>query len=124
VDSNPAFSLDEQASISLIWSRVAEDYSPFDVDVTTEAPLVRTLTTAHVVITRGTDLRGVMMPSGLSGGMAYLSVFGEFDSEFVSFPFYLSAHPIEILFHLLIPTLPPSHPHPPIFLSPPSHLCI
>ncbi|MBY0573291.1 MAG: PKD domain-containing protein [Undibacterium sp.] len=45
--SKPAFSLDnipstfndaEQAMIQKIWQRVTEDYSPFDVDVTTEKP--------------------------------------------------------------------------------------
>jgi hypothetical protein len=33
-----SFNADEQAVISRIWGRVAEDWAPFDVDVTTERP--------------------------------------------------------------------------------------
>jgi len=39
VDGNPsAFSTKELQNIRAIWQRVAEDYAPFDVDVTTEDP--------------------------------------------------------------------------------------
>lgn len=38
-DGNPStFSNSEHADIQDIWRRVAEDFAPFDVDVTTEAP--------------------------------------------------------------------------------------
>jgi chitodextrinase len=44
IDGNPsAFSDTELARIQGIWERVAEDYSPFDVDVTTEDPGVEAL---------------------------------------------------------------------------------
>ena len=36
MDSDPAFSDTEKSHIVTMWRRVAEDYSPFDVDVTTE----------------------------------------------------------------------------------------
>jgi hypothetical protein len=43
-DGNPAaFSADELASMRAIWERVAEDYSPFDVDVTTQDPGIEAL---------------------------------------------------------------------------------
>ncbi|WP_232680532.1 zinc-dependent metalloprotease family protein [Nocardioides sp. R-C-SC26] len=38
LDGSPAFSDAEHARIQEVWQRVAEDYAPFDVDVTTEEP--------------------------------------------------------------------------------------
>ncbi len=39
LDADPTtFNTDEQLLVSRIWARVAEDYAPFDVDVTTERP--------------------------------------------------------------------------------------
>lgn len=37
-DDDPAISAEERADIVAMWRAVAEDYSPFDVDVTTEEP--------------------------------------------------------------------------------------
>jgi hypothetical protein len=69
----------EQLAIHRIWQRVAEDYAPFDVDVTTDPALESSLNnnTAHVVITRDTDATGKAMPSQGAGGVAYISVFGQ-----------------------------------------------
>ena len=36
LDSNPAFNDAEKTLIQDIWRRVAEDYAPFNIDVTTE----------------------------------------------------------------------------------------
>ena len=41
------FSDEEQTRIQRIWARVAEDYAPFDVDVTTEQPATFTRYTAR-----------------------------------------------------------------------------
>ncbi|WP_020472808.1 M12 family metallo-peptidase [Zavarzinella formosa] len=41
--SSSTFSANEQTRIQLIWQRVAEDYAPFNVDVTTEDPGVEAL---------------------------------------------------------------------------------
>ncbi|MFO1477592.1 MAG: M12 family metallo-peptidase [Verrucomicrobiota bacterium] len=80
-----AFSLDsdfttfsdaEQQAIKYVWLRVAEDYAPFDVDVTTEPPGTLTATTAEALITRNTDNDGNANPSSTAGGVAYVSVFG------------------------------------------------
>ncbi len=69
----------EQTEIIRIWERVAEDYAPFDVDVTTEEPATFTSTTGRVLITTSTDSNGVAMPgSSTSAGIAYLDVFGDF----------------------------------------------
>lgn len=37
-DGDTTFSATERAAVQEIWERVAEDYAPFDVDVTTQAP--------------------------------------------------------------------------------------
>lgn len=48
IDNKPEFNDAEKAHIADIWARVAEDYAPFDVDVTTEDP-------GDAAITRDTD---------------------------------------------------------------------
>jgi hypothetical protein len=65
----------EQLAIRRIWQRVSEDYSPFDVDVTTERPSAFTTRTAHALITRNADANGELNPSSAGGGVAYISVF-------------------------------------------------
>ncbi len=76
-DGDPTtFSDAEQAVIIQVWERVAEDYAPFDVDVTTEEPATFTSTTGRTVITKNVDANGANMPSSTAGGVAYLSVFG------------------------------------------------
>ncbi len=77
------FSQQEMDSIAYIWTRVSEDYSPFDVDVTTEPPSSMGLQVGHVVVTRGTDRYGTEMPSGISGGLAFMNVFGSKNYPFV-----------------------------------------
>jgi hypothetical protein len=70
------FSDAEQSAIRRIWQRVAEDYAPFNVDVTTERPGAFTARTAQAVITRHTDANGAENPASSSGGVAYVGVFG------------------------------------------------
>jgi hypothetical protein len=70
------FSDSEQAVIKRVWQRVAEDYAPFNVDVTTERPSSFGTRTAHALITRNTDASGAANPSSTAGGVAYVSVFG------------------------------------------------
>jgi hypothetical protein len=66
----------EQTAIQRIWFRVAEDYAPFDVDVTTERPATLNNRTAMALITRNTDANGNANPFSTAGGVAYVSVFG------------------------------------------------
>jgi hypothetical protein len=66
----------EQEVIYETWLRVAEDYAPFDVDVTTEQPEAWTRTTAHALITPPTDANGVACPHDGAGGVAYDNIFG------------------------------------------------
>jgi hypothetical protein len=70
------FNDSEQLAIKRIWQRMAEDYAPFNIDVTTERPAVFTTRTAHALITRNTDANGVNNPSSTAGGVAYVNVFG------------------------------------------------
>jgi hypothetical protein len=70
------FSDAERLAIKRIWQRVAEDYAPFDIDVTTERPDFFNSRTAHALITRNTDANGARNPASDSGGVAYLNVFG------------------------------------------------
>jgi PKD repeat protein len=88
LDGNPAaFSDAELQRIQNIWRRVAEDYAPFDVDVTTEEPLADAIARSgsgdldygtRVLVTRDwTKLTS--SPCGC-GGVAYVGVFN-FTSE-------------------------------------------
>lgn len=81
-DGNPsAFSSTELTNIQEIWQRVAEDYAPFEVDVTTEDP-----GTAAIVKSGTSDLNyGIRVCIGGSsydwfadgaGGVTYLDSFG------------------------------------------------
>jgi hypothetical protein len=70
------FSDAEQTAIQRVWLRVAEDYAPFNVDVTTERPATMGSTTAEALITRNTDADTNPNPSSSAGGVAYVSVFG------------------------------------------------
>src|SRR5262245_10331172 len=63
------FSDAEQLAIKRIWQRVAEDYAPFNIDVTTERPAAFGARTAHALITRNTDGDGNPNPSSSSGGI-------------------------------------------------------
>jgi hypothetical protein len=69
------FSDSEQAVIRRVWQRVAEDYAPFNVDVTTERPASFNSRTAHALVTRKTDADGNSNPSSGAGGVAYTGVF-------------------------------------------------
>lgn len=71
------FSVDEQTYILQIWERVAEDYAPFDVDVTTEQPTNWTVNTAHALITQTNDVNGIACPHLGAGGIAYVDTFGQ-----------------------------------------------
>ena len=79
LDGDPAtFNIQEQDAIQYIWQRVAEDYAPFDVDVTTEDP-----GDAAIFRTSSSDLqygsRAVISPTNFTGnsigGIAYVGVF-------------------------------------------------
>ncbi|MCX7098176.1 MAG: cadherin-like domain-containing protein [Methylococcales bacterium] len=68
------FNGEEQYAIMEIWHRMAEDYAPFDIDVTTEDPVFFTSTSAHVLFTRNRDANGYFMPASGAGGVAFVDV--------------------------------------------------
>lgn len=77
LDGNPAsFSSSELSSIAQIWRRTAEDFAPFDVDVTTQEP-ANFINTARALITKNVDQFGIAMPASGAGGVAYLDVWGD-----------------------------------------------
>ena len=78
IDGNTnTFSDAEQAVIISTWERVAEDYAPFDIDVTTEQPAAWTMNTAHALITPVVDAKGTNCPHFGFGGIAYVDIFGQ-----------------------------------------------
>jgi hypothetical protein len=74
--NSAAFSASEMSDIVAVWRAVAEDYAPFDVDITTIQPASLSNTAmqyiSHVCI--GGDGSGPGFTS--SGGVAYVGVFG------------------------------------------------
>ena len=70
------FSSAELNQIAEIWHRVAEDYAPFNVDVTTQLPATFGPTVGRILITQDIDANGVNMPSYGAGGVAYVNVWG------------------------------------------------
>lgn len=90
LDDSAAFSDTERAAIQSIWQRVAEDYAPFDVDVTTqdpgEAAIARTSSADDVfgtraLITPSSQASTAICGSGGCGGVAYVDVFDALGSS-------------------------------------------
>lgn len=78
-DNDPTtFNTEEQTIIQQIWLRVAEDYAPFDVDVTTEYPGEAALTRSNSA-DNNYGIRALVSPIssyiGNYGGIAYVGVF-------------------------------------------------
>ena len=71
-----AFSEEEISDIAEIWQQVAEDYVPFDVDVTTEDPGKRGPNIGWILITSSTDTNDKSLPEPKAGGVSYLNTFG------------------------------------------------
>ena len=71
-----AFTSYEQGQIALIWQRVAEDFAPFDIDVTTQAfTSPQQPTVVHAVITSSTQTNGQAMPADGAVGESHLRAF-------------------------------------------------
>ena len=79
------FSVSEQQHILTAWAKVAEDYAPFDVNVTTVRSAVMNARVAYVMITPGKDKNGVSLPHDCYGGIAYVNVFGAWQNYLISF---------------------------------------
>ncbi len=66
----------EREQICEIWLRVAEDFAPFNIDVTTVEPASFHPTAGRLLITRDHDKNGAALPSAGAGGVAYVGPFG------------------------------------------------
>ncbi len=86
LDSDPGFNAEEHAVIQEVWLRVAEDYAPFDVNVTTkdlgEAAITRNGSSDQVYGARAQITDDVQAHADLCGsefctGIAYIGVFDE-----------------------------------------------
>ena len=82
-DADPStFSEAERKDIGEIWHRIAEDFSAFDVDVTTEAPAAFGPKVGHILITSNSTVSGGAMPHYNAGGVAYVGVWGYSNYEY------------------------------------------
>lgn len=93
IDSNFSnFNNEERRSIAWIWAQVAEDYAPFDVNVTTKRPanlsdvLGRSSTSdtkygAHVVISSQANLSKKACSGGACSGIAFIGTFTHFKGK-------------------------------------------
>ena len=76
-NGNPStWSTTELNVVADIWRRMAEDFAPYDIDVTTEQPAVFNSNVGHVVVTYKTDANGNPIFVCNCGGVAYVDVFG------------------------------------------------
>jgi hypothetical protein len=84
-DGNPkSFSDSEVSSMAEIWARVAEDFAPFDVDITTEEPKQYGQNVAWIVVT-DSELRSKHpLPSPKAGSTTYMNVFGYAQAAYYS----------------------------------------
>ena len=85
IDGNPgSFSAAEQSLIYEVWQRVAEDYRPFDVNITTRDPGLEAIRRTST-IDAAYGQRVVVTPSNFAGsgviGVALLDVFGSEDDH-------------------------------------------
>lgn len=80
----PGFPPAVKNAIASIWARVAEDYAPWQIDVTTESPATYTPQTLTALITRSTTLDGKSMPSSTAGGIGFLAIFNFYDTQYYS----------------------------------------
>ena len=90
IDGNPgSFSIAEQSLIFEVWQRVAEDYRPFDINITTRDPGAEGIRrTSNIDAAYGQ--RVVVTPSNFAGsgviGVALLDVFGS-DEDHAAYVF-------------------------------------
>ncbi len=81
-DGNPGnFSDTERAEIFEIWRRVAEDFKPFDVNVTTREPATFGSKTLTALVTGNMDAYNVPMPASHAGGVAWVNVWGRYNLQ-------------------------------------------
>ncbi len=80
------FTQSELNDIAETWKRLAEDFAPYDIDVTTEAPPSFGPNVGHILVTRKADENGNLIFSCSCGGVAYVGVWGR-----SNYPYYQPA---------------------------------
>ena len=83
-NQTPGFPPAVQNAIAGIWARVTEDYAPWQIDVTTEAPATFTPTTLVAWITNNTTVDGKPMPFNTAGGISYVGIFNFSQTQYYS----------------------------------------
>jgi hypothetical protein len=84
-DGSPnTYSTAELNSVAAIWYRIAEDYKPFNVDVTTKQPAKFGPTVGRILITNSIDKNGAALPGSSGGGIAYIDAWGSLDYAYYS----------------------------------------
>lgn len=81
IDADPnTFNQPEQDVIQYVWQRVAEDYAPFDVDVTTQYPGDAAIIRTFLGNDNQYGARAVITPTNFTGagGIAYVGAFNSF----------------------------------------------
>ena len=79
-DGNEAsFSQAELDSIAETWKRIAEDFAPYDIDVTTEPPSSYGPNVGLILVTPKADTNGIEIFTCGCGGVAYVGVWGRSD---------------------------------------------
>ncbi|WP_440053907.1 zinc-dependent metalloprotease family protein [Pseudoalteromonas sp. T1lg65] len=77
LDGDPtSFNATERARIHEIWTRIADDFAAFDINVTTEVPTEFGPNVGWLLFTEDTDSNGSAMPHQGAGGVAYVNVWG------------------------------------------------
>ncbi len=77
LDNKPgSYNAIEIAAMAEIWQRISEDFAPFNVDVTTEAPASASAGTVRIMITRSVDDNKQSLPEPASGSVAYMNITG------------------------------------------------
>jgi hypothetical protein len=122
-DGSPAFSDSELDTVQEVWARVAEDYAPFNVDVTTEDPGTAGLTRSsaedpaygmRASITTDLNMRTLLCNGGCAG-VAYVGVYDDMGGQYYQPAFalpkstYTAAEVSEIVSHEIGHTLGLSH---------------
>ncbi len=73
------FSQTELNAIAETWKRIAEDFAPFDIDVTTEEPSRLDSNVGLILVTPKADQNGNNIYNCSCGGVAYVGVWGRSD---------------------------------------------
>ena len=73
------FTQAELNTIAEVWKRIAEDFAPFNIDVTTQRPAAFGANVGHILFSNRIDRNGFPIYSSAVGGVAFIDVWGRAD---------------------------------------------